>query len=323
MRAKLMELISAHAHDDQDVLFLTGDLGFSFVEPLQAALGSRFINAGVAEANMMTMASTLAACGFRPYVYTIAPFVTTRCYEQIRNDVCYHRRPVMLIGVGAGLSYGTLGPSHHSLEDAAIMATLPSLAIASPANEAELALVHGLFKNSDRAVYFRVPRETGMNFPVQAITAPADAGYVVREGDDVALVASGPSVNECLIAANRLAEVGLSAAVISIPILAPFPADALRRAVGTRPIVSVFEGYAGGPLEVGVLRMLVTAGFMRPVRHLAVQMRIPRSCGSTEYLRAELEIDAAAIVRAAESILEPTRPMAALRSPRGAGSFRT
>jgi transketolase len=308
-----MELISAHAHDDQDVLFLTGDLGFSFVEPLQVALGARFINAGVAEANMITMAGTLAACGFRPYVYTIAPFVTTRCYEQIRNDVCYHRRSVMLVGVGAGLSYGSLGPSHHSLEDAAIMATLPFLAVASPANEVELALVHGLFKNGDRAVYFRVPRESGMNFAVPAIREPLDAAYVVRQGDDIALVASGPSVNECLVAASRLAKTGCSAAVISVPILAPFPAEAVRRAVGARPIVSVFEGYAGGPLEVGVLRMLARAGSMRPVCHVAIQMRIPKICGSTEYLRAELEIDAAAIVRAAESILKPARPVAALR----------
>src|SRR5947209_12818779 len=131
MRARLMELISAHALSDPNVLFMTGDLGFSVVEPLQAKLGPRFINSGVAEANMMTMASALAACGFRPYAYTIAPFITTRCYEQIRNDVCFHRRAVLIVGVGAGLSYGSLGPSHHSLEDTTIMATLPAMAIAS------------------------------------------------------------------------------------------------------------------------------------------------------------------------------------------------
>src|SRR5438477_619578 len=141
MRARLMELISGHARQDSNVLFLTGDLGFSVVEPLQKELGARFINAGVAEANMITMASALAA------------FITTRCYEQIRNDICHHRRAVLLVGVGAGLSYGSLGSSHHSLEDAAIMATLPSLTVASPANEAELSLLHGMLKTDERAVY--------------------------------------------------------------------------------------------------------------------------------------------------------------------------
>src|SRR5437763_12461469 len=141
MRARLMELISGHARQDSNVLFLTGDLGFSVVEPLQKELGARFINAGVAEANMITMASALAACRFRPYAYTIAPFITTRCYKQIRNDICHHRRAVLLVGVGAGLSYGSLGSSHHSLEDATIMAALPSLAVASPANASKHSIV--------------------------------------------------------------------------------------------------------------------------------------------------------------------------------------
>jgi transketolase len=303
MRSKLMDLISTHAAADPSILFLTGDLGFSFVEPLQASLGDRFINAGVAEANMITMAGALAACGFRPYAYTIAPFITTRCYEQIRNDICFPCRTVNVIGVGAGLSYGSLGPTHHSLEDVAIMATLPSLAVAAPANEAELQLVHGLFKDSKHPVYFRVPRESGTPYPVPAIANAADAAFLVEDGDDVALVANGPSVNECLVAARRLAEAGVSAAVISVPILSPFPAKAVEQAIGSRPIVTVFEGYSGGPLEFGILRLLASGAGMRPIAHVAVDLRIPTKCGSTEFLREQLGIDANAIVRTAGALL--------------------
>jgi transketolase len=303
MRAKLMELILDHAASDENVLFLTGDLGFSFVEPLQSALGSRFINAGVSEANMITMASALAGCGFRPYAYTIAPFITTRCYEQIRNDICFHRRAVLLVGVGSGLSYGSLGPSHHSLEDAAIMATLPFVAIASPANEAELALVHRLFSNSDRPVYFRIPREIGTAYSIPDIKDVTEAAFIARDGGEVALVASGPSVNECLAAADRLAAKGRSAAVISVPVLSPFPSRALAQCIGLRPIVTVFEGYTGHPLEIGLLRMLAAHGG-GPAAHVAVPLTLPTKCGSTEHLRAELGIDTNAIVRAADSLLD-------------------
>ena len=115
MRNRIIHLVEAAASRDDKVVFLTGDLGFSVVEPLMDALGERFINMGVAEANMMSVASALAAQGFKPFVYSIAPFVTLRCLEQIRNDIAYQKRAVRVIGAGAGYSYGTLGPSHHAL----------------------------------------------------------------------------------------------------------------------------------------------------------------------------------------------------------------
>ena len=138
MRNHLVGLIGEAARSQPDILFLTADLGFSVVEPLQESMGPRFINAGIAEANMITMAASLSFCGFQPYVYSITPFITARCYEQIRNDVCYHGAPVRLIGTAAGFSYGTLGPTHHALEDATIMATLPGMTVFSPATISEL-----------------------------------------------------------------------------------------------------------------------------------------------------------------------------------------
>ncbi len=304
MRNKLMALIGAHAASDPDVLFMTGDLGFSVVEPLQASIGPRFINAGVAEANMMTMAGGLAACGFLPYVYTIAPFVTARCYEQIRNDICYPRRRVRLVGVGAGLSYGSLGASHHSLEDAAILATLPNMIIASPGNEAELGLMHEMLIAEERAVYLRVPRENGTAYVVPERVTPGEAAYEVRAGSDIAFVASGPSVNECLAAAMELSEAGVSARVISVPLLHPFPMVPVADLVGSQPVVSVFEGYVGGPLELGMLRLLATNGRGNRHLHVAVNLAYPERCGSTEFLRAALGIDAKSIIAAARRLLD-------------------
>ncbi len=304
MRNKLIALIADRAARDSNVLFMTGDLGFSVVEPLQASMGSKFINAGVAEASMMSMASTLAACGYAPYVFTIAPFITARCYEQVRLDVCYHQRRVVLIGIGAGLSYGSLGNSHHSLEDATIMATLPNMIVASPSNKDELVMVHELLVAADCAGYLRVPRESGGDFSVPRVDEIGSAAYALRDGEDLALVASGPSVNECLAAAAMLGQQGISVSVVSVPIIHPFPIERVTAAIGRRPVISVFEGYVGGPLELGLLRWLASLDSPRPHRHLAMALRYPERCGSTERLRADFGIDRASIVAAAIDLLK-------------------
>ena len=108
----------------REFVFLTGDLGFKALEPLRDALGSRFINAGVAEQNMVSVAAGLAAPDLRPWVYSIAPFIYARPFEQIRNDVCLHALPVVFVGNGGGYGYGVMGSTHHALEDYGILLSL-------------------------------------------------------------------------------------------------------------------------------------------------------------------------------------------------------
>ncbi len=117
----------------RELVFLTGDLGFNALEPLAEALGERFINAGVAEQNMVTVAAGLCAEGMSPWVYSIAPFCYARAYEQIRNDVCLHKLPVKLVGNGGGYGYGVMGGSHHALEDYGVLLALPHLRAFVPA----------------------------------------------------------------------------------------------------------------------------------------------------------------------------------------------
>src|SRR5262249_62407666 len=112
---------------------LSGDIGNRLFDTFREKFPNRFYNCGVAEANMMSVAAGMALAGLRPIVYTITPFVTTRCLEQIRVDVCYHEAPVMIVGVGAGLSYASLGPTHHSCEDIAFLRALPNMAGGRPA----------------------------------------------------------------------------------------------------------------------------------------------------------------------------------------------
>src|SRR3954470_23670029 len=118
---------------DPDFVFLTGDLGFKALEPLRDALGPRFVNAGVAEQNMVSVAAGLARTGLRPWAYSIAPFIYARPFEQIRNDVCLHRLPAVLVGNGGGYGYGVMGATHHALEDYGVLCTLPNMRVCVPA----------------------------------------------------------------------------------------------------------------------------------------------------------------------------------------------
>src|SRR5580698_11591689 len=121
-----------------EFVFLTGDLGYKALEPLRDALGPRFINAGIAEQNMVSVAAGLARSGLRPWAYSIGPFLYARPFEQIRNDVCFHRLPVVLVGNGGGYGYGVMGGTHHALEDYGVLLCLPHLRAYLPAFDADV-----------------------------------------------------------------------------------------------------------------------------------------------------------------------------------------
>jgi transketolase len=114
MRNAFADEITKLGAVDQRVVLLSGDIGNKLFDKYKEGASGRFFNCGVAEANMMSVAAGMALCGLRPVIYTITPFTTTRCFEQIRVDACYHKAPVIIVGTGSGLSYAELGPTHHS-----------------------------------------------------------------------------------------------------------------------------------------------------------------------------------------------------------------
>ena len=138
--------------------FLTGDLGFMALEPLEKALGPRFINAGVSEQNMVSVAAGIARAGAKPWVYSIAPFCYARAFEQIRNDICMNQLPVRLVGNGGGYAYGSMGATHHALEDYGVLLTLPRMRAYIPAFVADLEpMVRSLSERAEPA-YLRLGR---------------------------------------------------------------------------------------------------------------------------------------------------------------------
>lgn len=138
MRKEFAQAITALALTNDKIIFLTGDLGFMALEGVREAMGERFINAGVAEQNMASMAASLAYEGFIPFIYSISPFITLRPYEQIRNDICLHQLPVKIIANGGGYGYGIMGSTHHNIEDIGAMRILPHMKVFVPFTGADV-----------------------------------------------------------------------------------------------------------------------------------------------------------------------------------------
>lgn len=155
MRKELCEALVGRVRNPE-MTFLTGDLGFMALEPLQQALGNRFINAGISEQNMISVAAGMAKENLEVWVYSIAPFLYARPFEQIRNDIAFHNLPVKLIGNGGGYGYGVMGPTHHAIEDYGILLTLPNISIYVPVFDEDMSAIIDKAAHSSSPLYIRM-----------------------------------------------------------------------------------------------------------------------------------------------------------------------
>ncbi len=166
MRYTFAKVIEEVAKKDPKIVFMTGDLGFHAFEKLRDELGERFINAGVAEHNMVTAAAGMAYAGLKPWIYSIAPFVTIKVLEEIRNDVCLPNYNVKIVGLGGGYDYGIAGPTHHALNDVAIMMSLPHLKIYTPGFAEDLeSIINKIYKENGPA-YLRLTKAEKAGLPI-------------------------------------------------------------------------------------------------------------------------------------------------------------
>jgi len=229
---------------DKRVVVLSGDIGNKLFDKLKLVDEKRFYNCGIAEANMMGVAAGMAMSGLRPFVYTITPFTTTRCFEQIRVDVCYHHVPVVIVGTGSGLSYSDLGPTHHSLEDMAILRTLPGMRVLAPCDASELRqALHEVLKD-DSPTYIRIGKKGEADIHTTLPDLKLGKVLVVRPGTDVALLCAGNMMAATLRAADLLAADGISAEVVSFHTVKPLDADYLQQAASRFKLLVTVEEHS-------------------------------------------------------------------------------
>lgn len=248
MRNAFAEEITHLAKTDKRIVLLSGDIGNKLFDEFKKVDADRFYNCGIAEANMMSMAAGLSLSGLRSIVYTITPFTTTRCFEQIRVDVCYHNAPVIIVGTGSGLSYADLGPTHHSLEDLAILRTLPGMRVIAPCDSTELrlALKEGL--NGDTPVYIRIGKKGEPKIHATELDFKIGKAIKIREGKNVSIIAAGTIMREALDAVEILASEGISASLASMHTIKPLDTEYLQNAASNSKLLVTVEehGLIGG-----------------------------------------------------------------------------
>lgn len=231
--------------DDERVVFITGDLGYNALETVADALGPRFINAGVAEQNMVGVAAGLAYKGFKVFCYSIAPFAVYRCLEQFRNDVCLHRMPVCLVGNGGGYGYGIMGSTHHALEDLACLSGLQHVNTYIPAFADEVQPMLGQIMAENGPAYLRL----GVGGPTpDGSETLGTFKHVVRADEPVGtVVALGPVVANVLTALQDELLTGQFDVFTATNLPLDLPADLAHRWAG-RPLLVVEEHVATGGL---------------------------------------------------------------------------
>src|SRR6516225_4105677 len=188
---------------DPCAALISGDLGFNAFEEIVATYGRRFLNAGVAEQNMMGVAAGMACTGLHPWIYSIIPFVTLRCLEQIRNDVCFHNLPVRIVGNGGGFTYGVLGSTHHALEDLGVMKTLPNLTLFFPSAGDQVATAMDRMDQSTSPTYLRLAISPFATARKPLAENPKTLTRRFHQGSEVTVIGVGHAVQIALTALEK------------------------------------------------------------------------------------------------------------------------
>ncbi len=244
MRNAFAQQITTLAQQDPRVVVLSGDIGNRLFDDLKAKCPGRFLNCGVAEANLVGMAAGLALSGLRPVCYTITPFLTYRCIEQIRVDVCYHHVPVVLVGTGAGLSYASLGATHHSCEEMGMLRLLPGLAVLAPADSWEVrAALRAALAGTD-PVYIRIGKKGEPDIHASEPEFRIGRAIPLREGTQAAILAAGTVLPEALAAAEKLGALGLPTSVFSFHSIKPLDTELLTSVFGRFRVVATVEEHS-------------------------------------------------------------------------------
>ena len=302
MRNELCRELVARS-EKPDMVFLTGDLGFMALEPLQNAMQARFINCGVAEQNMISVAAAMSYEGLETWTYTIAPFCYARALEQIRNDVCFHALPVKMLANGGGYGYGVMGPTHHALEDYGILLTLPNLCVFVPAFAEDVEATVARAGESTHAAYVRL----GQGELPKGRQAPAYAPWrLLLDGEAGVMVVVGPLAGSSWQALMSLDQKSRPALwlVTELPLAAnPPPLELMQTLAQTERLAIVEEHVAQGGLGQSFCSLLLAQGVhVKVFRHLCAKGYPSGTYGSQAFLRRCSGLGPQSILEAASAL---------------------
>jgi len=306
MRDVLIKTLLELADSDPDLMLLTGDLGFGVFEEFEKKYPSQYLNVGIAEQNMMGIASGLALEGKKIFTYSIANFPTLRCLEQIRNDACYHELNVNIIASGGGFSYGGLGMSHHATEDLSIMRALPGSTVIAPATEWEVVEATKSLYNNKGLGYLRLDRSKVENHENVCNDFQLGKANILRNGNDITLIAAGGIAVEAMKASTELSRVGIECRVLSLCTVKPIDIEAIKNACNeTLGIITIEENNLMGGIGSAVSEVCMDLSLSpKYFKRIGMNDQYSSIVGDQSFLRSFYHLDSDAIVASIKEVIK-------------------
>lgn len=286
MRQAFINTLVELAATDSRIWLLTGDLGYSVLEPFRERYPERFVNVGVAEQNLIGVAAGLALAGKIVAAYSIVNFPVMRALEQIRNDVAYHNLPVIIVTVGGGMVYGAHGYTHHGAEDVGVMRLLPNMRVIVPADPVEVAWATRSVCHQPGPTYLRLAR--GGEPPIHdRLLDETDFGVPIelRGGMDLTIAVAGPLATMAIRAADECRNIGIQVTIFSVPSLVPLQADAILASAERTGRLLVIEDHGRGGLGTILAERLTESGIFVAFRSLHYQREPVTTAGDQDALR--------------------------------------
>jgi transketolase len=309
MRAAFIEELVCLAEQDERIWLVCGDLGYSVLEAFSSRFPGRYVNAGVAEQNMTGVAAGLALMGKTVFTYSIANFPVMRCLEQIRNDVCYHNLNVKIVAVGGGLAYGSHGYTHHGVEDLAVMAAMPNLAVAAPGDPGEARAITRIVASLPGPVYLRLGKAGEPVLHHADLAVEYGKAIVLCEGRDLTLISIGGMLANTLAARDQMTEAGYSVRVISMPFIVPLDEDAIHAAVTETGVILTVEEHGVGGLGTAVGECIARSGKAATFVPLRLNRSPIKTSGTQEQLRGSQGLSAEGIAQSAANAFQQRASM--------------
>lgn len=300
MRSAFINTLTELARKNDKVMCVIGDTGFSVFEAFEEEFGERFINAGIAEQNFVSVGAGLAAMGMKPYIYNVVSFMTLRGMEEIVLDVCYQDNPVVLVGVGGGHAYGPAGPTHHAYFDIAMMRMLPNMTVLCPADPVEMRAAMLASEIFDKPLYIRIGRSVDPVIHSGEISFEIGKAICVREGSDGVLFAAGTMVKDAVVACELLAQNGIHIALYSMHTIKPIDEALIQECMEKYPAIFTLEEHsANGGLGSAVGDVILENGNRRNVifKKFGFPDIFAPVTGSREYLNAYYGLDAESVAK--------------------------
>ncbi len=292
LRTAFIDTLRELARIDDRIFLLTADMGYSVFETFRDEFPDRFLNTGIAEQNTIGIAAGLASRGKIVFVYSIIPFVTMRCFEQVRLDLAYNFMNVKLVGVGAGLTYGPLGSSHHALEDIAIMRSLPDMTVLCPGDPIE---TRELIKRSyeyEGPVYIRLGKNGEPKIHPDETRIEIGKSITVLEGNDLGLITTSNMLETGKKWVEEWKQDGVNVSLISMPSLKPFDSSTVKNLIDKEiPIITLEEHSVIGGLGSIISQVIATTGKPVKFQQIGINDKFSHVIGGHEFQRKKFMLD--------------------------------